>query len=369
MNHPGDIVGGEEELGSSPSRITNPKLRFEAQRAIIWSLIVGGFILAIYVSQALLVVFGALVLASMIDGGARLLGRIMPGPRFLRVGLILLAATSFLIWLAYFTGTQVVQQAAELPGIVEQQAARVVLWARANGFEIGLQELQSLSGQIVSGVGTVTAAFTGLIGGLTTIVLIVIIGIYIAFEPRIYERGVGWITPRNHRKDLAITLDRMGYTMRRLMAGRLLGMVVEGVFTWLMLTLFDFPMAILLGILTGLLAFIPNIGALVSGVLMVAVGFSEGTEYGLYAIFTYFLVQTIDGYVLIPLIAKKTVDLPPALVLAWQLIMGLLFGIIGLFLADPMLAMLKVVLERRAERHQALDDEAAGQESLIPDGP
>ena len=117
-----------------------------------------------------------------------------------------------------------------------------------------------------------------------------------------------------------------------------------------MLAWYGVPMAVLLAILTGLLAFIPNIGALIAGVLMVLVGFSGGTEMGLYTILVYFLVQTFDGYVVIPMIAKKTVDLAPALVLAAQLIMGILFGILGLFLADPLLAMLKVGLERRAER-------------------
>jgi predicted PurR-regulated permease PerM len=107
-------------------------------------------------------------------------------------------------------------------------------------------------------------------------------------------------------------------------------------------------MAALLGIITGLLAFIPNIGAIVSGILMVLVGFSGGTEMGLYTIFVYFLVQNVDGNIVVPLIARRTVDLAPALVLAFQLVMGILFGILGLFLADPLLAMTKVWLTRRA---------------------
>jgi predicted PurR-regulated permease PerM len=111
-------------------------------------------------------------------------------------------------------------------------------------------------------------------------------------------------------------------------------------------------MAVLLGIITGLLAFIPNIGAIVSGILMVLVGFSADVDTGLYTIFVYFLVQNIDGYIVVPLIAKKTVDLAPALVLGAQLIMGLLFGILGLFLADPLMAMIKIALERRSEQNQ-----------------
>ena len=108
-------------------------------------------------------------------------------------------------------------------------------------------------------------------------------------------------------------------------------------------------MAALLGLLTGLLAFIPNIGAIVSGMLMVAVGFSAGTDAGLWAIFVYFFVQNVDGYLVVPYIARRTVDLAPALVLAAQLIFGALFGFIGLLLADPIVATIKVALEKISE--------------------
>ena len=121
-------------------------------------------------------------------------------------------------------------------------------------------------------------------------------------------------------------------------------MVFEGVFTWFMLMIGGVPMAALLGLVTGVLAFIPNIGAITSGVLMVAVGFSAGPDTGVYAIFVYFFVQNIDGYLVVPYIARRTVDLPPALVLAMQLLMGALFGILGVLFADPILATLKVVL-------------------------
>jgi predicted PurR-regulated permease PerM len=119
-------------------------------------------------------------------------------------------------------------------------------------------------------------------------------------------------------------------------------------------------MAMLLGIITGILAFIPNIGAFVSGVLMVSVGFSAGVDTGLWAIFTYFAVQTFDGYVVIPMVAKRTVDLPPALTLGAQILASALFGVMGLALADPMTAMIKVALERSSERSEEEDAESAG---------
>ncbi|MBB3033207.1 AI-2E family transporter [Alteriqipengyuania lutimaris] len=337
---------------ASPAYISNPLLRQEVGKALIWVSVIGLVALAIYISQALLVIFAALVFASLVDGGSRLIGRYIGLPRPARIAMVLLGAIAFLIWLGYFAGQQVTEQAATLPAIVEAQLNELVSLARQNGMAVSLSDAQSMLDQVLSGVGTVTRAIGGIAGALGTTVIILVIGIYIALEPNLYERGVEWMAPRGERSELRKTLAQMAHTMRRLMAGRVVGMLFEGVFTWIALELFGVPMAALLGILTGLLAFIPNLGALISGILMAIVGFSVGVETGLAAIAVYFVVQTFDGYVVIPMIARKTVDLPPALVLGAQLIMGVLFGIIGLLLADPLLAMIKVALVRRSEANE-----------------
>jgi predicted PurR-regulated permease PerM len=202
--------------------------------------------------------------------------------------------------------------------------------------------------------------------------MILVIGIFIAMEPRLYDRGLAWMLPVRHRTRFYLITNRVGFTLRRLMFGRIVGMIFEGVFTWLMLAyvgqLFGFgavPMAALLGLVTGVLAFIPNIGAITSGVLMVAVGFSAGPHQGVYAIFVYFFVQNIDGYLVVPYIARRTVDLPPALVLAMQLLMGALFGILGVLFADPILATMKVALVDLSRRQAAEEGEAP---EVVEDG-
>ena len=352
-------------MGLSPAYIRNPELRFEAARALVWALVAGLFVLAVYISQSLLVIFGAMVFASMIDGGARLLGRGTKIARGWRVAIVIVAMVAFLVWLGQFAGSQISQQAAEFPAIVGEQLGRLLGMLREQGFAISQADVQSVVGSLVSGVGTVTRAIGGIFGGFATILLILIIGIYIAIEPNLYERGIAWMVPAHHRAAFYDTVEHMAFTLRRLLAGRLLGMFAEGIFTWALLAyggqligIGPVPMAALLGLLTGLLAFIPNIGALISGILMVLVGFSGGTDMGLYTIFVYLLVQNFDGYVLVPMIAKKTVDLAPALVLGAQLIFGVMFGILGLALADPLLAMIKVALERRAQRLDGQTDES-----------
>jgi predicted PurR-regulated permease PerM len=340
-------------MGASPARFRDPLMAMEAKKALVWTLVVGFVALCVYMAEPLLVIFAGMVFGAMLDGGARLLHRVLKIGRGWRLAIVIGASIAFIAWFVRYAGSTLTTEAAELPRIVEEQLYRAIEWGRGHGVALDAGALQNVAGQLASGIGTVTRALSGILGGITTAAMIAILGVYFAMEPRLYERGVAWVLPENRRHDFYITASKMGRNLRHLLGGRLFGMVVEGVFTWGMLAVYGVPMATLLGMLTGLLAFIPNIGALISGILMVLVGFSGGFDMGVYTIFVYFAVQTIDGYVLIPLIAKKTVDLAPALVLAAQLIMGVMFGILGLALADPLVAMIKVALERRSEQADA----------------
>lgn len=345
----GHVAPSERRTG--PTDITDPLMRQEARRAFVWIGMISLVALIVLLANPLLVVFGGMVFAAMIDGGARLLGRILPIGRGWRVTIVLLLTALFLAWTAWFAGSQIAAQAAALPQTVETQALRALGWLKSHGFAIEAGDLQDLAERAMGGVGQLTSAVGGIIGAFSTLFLIVILGIYFAVEPHLYQRGLAWMLPRDKRRHFEGTAERMGGALRRLLAGRLLGMVIEGVATWLLLELYGVPMAALLGLLTGLLAFLPNIGAPISGFLMVLVGFSGGVDMGLYCIAVYLVVQIVDGNIIVPIVAKKTVDLAPALVLAAQLIMGVLFGILGLALADPLVAMIKVWLEREAERN------------------
>jgi predicted PurR-regulated permease PerM len=348
---PGEAEVPPREAQASPADIHDPRLKREAQKAAIW---IGMALLAalvVFFAQPLLVIFGGIVFAAMIDGGARLLGRILPIGRGWRILIVLLAAAAFLAWAAYFTGSQIIAQAAEMPAVVERQANQALSWARAHGVDVDTGDFDGVMRQMATGVGPVTRALGGILGFFTTMFLIAVLGIYVAVEPKLYERGIAWMLPAEERPYLAETVGRMAFALRRLLAGRLLGMFIEGFATGIALSAYGVPMAALLGLLTGLLAFLPNIGAPISGALMILVGFSGGTDMGLYCVAVYVIVQTLDSNVIIPMVAKKTVDLAPALVLGAQLIFGVMFGILGLALADPMVAMVKILLERRSERN------------------
>ena len=333
-----------------PADIYSRPMRDEARKAAVWLGMALAIVGVIVLSQPILLIIGGMIFAVILDGGTRLLGRVLPIGRGWRLLIVTIAGFAFVGWVFYFAGTTLAGQAEALRLVITEQAQRVMSFA----IELGLMPadgtgLQSFSHQLLGGVGRLTTAVSTAIGVFTSILMIMVIGIFIAIEPRLYDRGVAWMLPVEKRASFYEISEKVGFTLRRLMAGRIVGMVFEGVFTFAMLAIGGVPMAALLGLLTGLLAFIPNIGAIVSGVLMVAVGFSAGTGEGLWAIFVYFFVQNVDGYLVVPYIARRTVDLAPALVLAAQLLFGALFGVLGLLLADPIVATIKVTLEKLSE--------------------
>ena len=337
---------------AGPTDISDPVLLNEAKRAAVWIGLAAGLALMVYLAEPILIIFGGMVFAALIDGGVRLLGRVLPIARGWRVAMVVTFTIVFLGWTAMFAGTQMAAQAAQLPSVVQAQAFKILNWLQAHGAALNIKSMEGVVEKLVGSVGEVTSAVGGLIGWLTTTFGIVVLGIYIAAEPQLYRRGFAWLLPLNERTRFETTATAMGKSMRRLLAGRLLGMALEGVTTWLLLAIWGVPMSGLLGLLTGLLAFLPNIGAPISGTLMVLVGFSDSTSAGLYCIAVYLTVQILDGNVVVPMVAKRTADLAPALVLGMQLIMGTLFGILGLMLADPLVVMLKVALERQSLRNE-----------------
>ena len=340
-----------EEMG--PTELTDPLIRTELKKATVWIGLALLVVALVWLAQPILLIIGGLVLAAMFDGGARLLGRVLPIPRGFRLTIVVLAVFGFIYWTFVFTGSELAAQAATLQAVVESQIETIGKQISAAGFDISAEDVKGLGTQILNSVGRVTAAVTSVVGTLTNMAMMLVLAIFIAAEPRMYERGVAWMLPLAEREHFYGTAEKIGRVLRRLMAGRLLGMAVEGFGTWILLSLGGVPMAALLGILTGLLAFLPNIGAIVSGALIILVGFSAGVDVGLYAIFVYLVVQMVDGYLIVPMVAKRAVDLAPALVLGAQILLGALFGILGLALADPIIAMIKVALERQSERNEA----------------
>ncbi|MFA6123159.1 AI-2E family transporter [Sphingomonas sp.] len=351
--------GARPEIVSepAPNELRDPFVRQELKRATIWLGLAGAIGLAVLLIQPLLIIFGGLVFASMLDGGVRLLRRILPIGRPWRLLIVVVLTVAFIVGVLYLTGAGITEQVQQLRSTLMTQATRLMDWASQIGIMPGKADLNGLAQQALGSFGKLTSYLGIAFGAFASLVMVLVIGLFIAMEPRLYESGLQWLIPRDQRPRFAGTIEQMATTMRRLLAGRLFGMALEGVMTGIALALAGVPMALVLGIITGILAFVPNIGAITSGVLMVAVGFSAGMHTGFWAIAIYVFIQTLDGYVVIPMVARRTVDLPPALTLSMQILAGTLFGVLGLTLADPLTAMIKVALERSSE--------AEGQDDVV----
>jgi predicted PurR-regulated permease PerM len=339
-----------------PAEFRDPLVRRELVKASVWFGMAVAIVGIIVLGQPLLLIVGGAIFAVFLDGGVRLLGHFLPIPRSWRLLLVLLLGFGFLGWVFYFAGTSISAQFEALRMVVTEQFNRLMGFAASMGL-MPPGESASIGTQLMGSVGRLTSALGSAIGAFTSVIAMMVIGIFLAAEPRIYDRGIAWMLPLRHRAGFYRVAAHVGFTLRRLLFGRLVGMLFEGIFTWAMLSLGGVPMAGLLGLVTGVLAFIPNIGAITSGLLMVAVGFSAGPHQGVYAIFVYFFVQNIDGYLVVPYIARRTVDLAPAMVLAFQLLMASLFGILGVLFADPILATIKVALVDLSKRQAAEEQE------------
>ncbi len=201
----------------------------------------------------------------------------------------------------------------------------------------------------------VTGIFSSTFGVITNLVLVAFIGLYLAVEPRTYTRNLVRLFPKERRARLDEVLQTVGDTLRRWLVGRCLLMLVNGALTALGLWLLGIPMALTLGILAGLLNFVPNIGPIIAGVPAVLIGWSLGPMPALYVFLLYIGLQSADGYIFTPLVQRRTVSLGPALTISAQLLFGVLAGAMGVLLATPLTAA-AVVLVRKLYLEDVLGD-------------
>lgn len=342
---------------ASPVEVHDPFVRDTVKQAAVWLGMAAALFLAWTLAGALLIIFGGLVFAALLDGGTRLLGRLWFGPRWARLTIIASLFFALLAGFVAFAGVQLVAQAGQLARTLDAQ-----LWQLAALFDrFGLEDilgsngrgpLAGLGAQLIGSLTKLLGVLGTAVGALTSLLLIIVLGLFIAGEPRLYERGIEWLTPRRARPRVSALIGKMAWMLRRWAAGRLFAMAADGLLTLIGLMLAGVPLAGVLALITAALAFIPNIGALISGTLIVLVGFSIDTTTGLSALAVYLTVQFIEGNILTPFVEQRAVALAPAITLAAQLLFGALFGILGLALADPIVAMLKVALENSPEPQQ-----------------
>lgn len=175
--------------------------------------------------------------------------------------------------------------------------------------------------------------------------LIVFLAIYVAIEPRTYHDGIMHLFPHDRRERMGEVLTAIATVLRRWLVTQLVAMVVIGTVTTVVLLLLGVPAAFPLGVLAGLLEFIPTVGPILSAVPAVAMGFVVSPEKAFWVAIAYWGIQFLENQLLIPLLMREGVDIPPALTIGAQALMALVFGFLGLLVAVPMLAAAMVAVK------------------------
>ena len=168
--------------------------------------------------------------------------------------------------------------------------------------------------------------------------LIIVLSIYVGADPELYHTGLLHLMPGTSRERAAIVLTRIAVVLRKWLVTQLIAMVVIGTAATIALLVLHVKAALALGVIAGLLEFVPTIGPILSAIPAIAMGFLDSPEKALYVGLAYLLIQQLEGHLLIPMLMKEGMDLPPALTIITQGVMALLFGFLGLLVAVPLLA-------------------------------
>lgn len=324
------------------------------------SLAVLGVMLALLLLLApdvLLVVFSGLLFGVFLSGGGEWLSRKTGMGRGWGIGLFVLlilvglagAAAAF----APAAAEQFDQLVRQVPDAIERVRARL------EKYRWGEELLKQATPRALmsdGGGGTAATAVMTTFGALGNVAIMLIVGLYVALDPHIYRRGVVGLLAPSMRAAGDAVLGKAVATLRRWLVAQLMAMAVVGTLTWLGLWLIGIPLAPILGLIAALFAFIPNIGPIIAAAPAILLGFSDSPTTALMVVGVYLAVQTLESYAITPLIQQERVSLPPALIIAAQLLLGVLFGLLGLALATP-LAALGMTLMREAYVERYLENE------------
>ncbi len=170
-------------------------------------------------------------------------------------------------------------------------------------------------------------------------------GIALAYQPEIYTNGLVNLFSKKRQRKVKEILNDTTETLQYWLAGKAFSMLIIGLLTWAGLWLLDIPLAFTLALFAALLSFIPNIGPIFSAIPAILLALLKSPMFALYVALLYVVIQTIESYLITPLIQQKSISLPAALIVFTQLIMSILVGILGLTLATPLLAVISVVVK------------------------
>jgi predicted PurR-regulated permease PerM len=275
----------------------------------------------------------------------------------------------------FLGGATIARQATALSDTLKSQLVNVKAFLEKNGVDTSFLELGSSgttstepaaspmpakpetpathnlpsAGTLASSGGAIVSQTLKLLLGTVSAVgnffIVLFLGLAFAAQPDVYRRGLLFMAPARHRARATVIVDRISETLERWLMAQLLTMAAVFLVTWIGLMLIGIQSAFILGIQAGLLAFIPTVGALIAGLIVVLASLASGWVAAASALVLFLGVHALESYVLTPIIQRQALEIPPATLFAFQILLGVVFGIWGLALALPLIAIAKVMIE------------------------
>jgi predicted PurR-regulated permease PerM len=325
-----------------------------ARRVFVATCVVASVALVLYfvwyAADLLMLVFAGVLVSILLRGFGRILAQktgIGPGLSLVLISLALVALIAAGLWsIPGRIGPQMSELREKLPLAFEnvRQYAKQYEWARET-----IENLPNLKDYLAGRSGAIVSRLTGLasttLGLVINFLIAVVIGLYLASQPDLYSSGIKHLLPYRHRERAGEVLGAIDVALWRWIRGRFTQMLIIGVLTTVGLWLLGVPLPLLFGLLAGLLNFIPYLGPWIAAIPAVLIAFLQGPQQALNVALFYLVLQTIDGYVLTPLVDRRSVELPPALTITALLLMGLAFGFIGILLASPLAATVMILVK------------------------
>ncbi len=279
---------------------------------------------------------------------------------------IVITVLVLLIALAiFYMGSQIGQQLAQLSDQLQSASQQFI--DRLKQYEWGRQSLadsSQLQEMVTGGGGAVFSqvmqGMGWLIWGMTGMLVIFFVGLYVAYDPDLYKGGIIKLITRAHRPRAEEVLGTLRRSLGRWIAARIFSMSVVGILTAIGLWMLGVPLPIPLGIVAALLTFIPNVGPVLATLPQALLASQVGTNTILFVILFNIGLQTVESYLLSPIVERYEVTLPPALTIFVQLLMSVLFGVIGIMMAAP-LTVAAMVLVQMLYVRDTLDDPHPGE--------
>ncbi len=313
------------------------------------ALVVAAGAVFVRASDVFFLFFLAVLLAILFRGAADAVAR-WTGLKIGRaLALVVLLVVAVIGTGAYGVGSMAAAQfdqlASDFPRSLDQ--ARAYLNARPWGRQV-VQNVPS-SDELMSGSGDVAARAAGLfsttLGVVGNTVVLAVLTLYLAADPRAYRHGLLALAPPRHRPRAGQVLDAVGFHLRWWLLGRLAAMAAVGLITGVGLWLVGVPQFLVLGLIAGVLTAVPFVGPIAAAVPGVLLALAQGPTTALWALGVYLLAQAIENYLITPLVQQGTVGLPPVLTVAAVVLAGALFGVVALIVATPLAVALMVAVK------------------------